>query len=1010
MTRRPVGRDPELAAIAEALDAAAAGRARTVLLSGEAGIGKSTLARAAADMAVREGFGSVVWGRCWEGATPPGWLWRQVLRGLSSNAEEAGAPATTSAQVTAVAKALATAEGPVAVILEDLHDADATDLEVFQRILERCARLPLLMIGTFREGARRRSDEVAAALSELIGRHTHLLLGGLDVAAVTDMLAQRAPHVGPQRAEQICRSAAGNPLLVSLLVRTGARTGRDLPSPSDPPEELRVHVRRQVDRLPPETRRLLPLLTVHPDPGTLRELAVAAGFDADTLSDLLAPAVSEGLIEEAETGFRYRHQVVRASIYADLSPTARAHLHGEAARAMRRSGARGPVARARITHHEHHAFLGDGDPEEHLAELRTVAGDALAVGAVFEAAQLLTHAVGAAEAAGASAAERGRLLLDLAAAQDAIGERTEAEHSRHAAAALARLSGDPQLLAEAVVASARADMFLGLPRPGHLHLLEEALEALPRTMTPLRAEVLGHLAPALYWTPERSRANVLAAQAVSVARASGDADAIAVGLLARHYVLRGPEHAVRRIDLAAEALTAADAAGDDDLGFIARSALIADRRELGDPAGVAAAIRDLRRFARVRNHDLGRWAAEVHELVSAVLGGDEDAIALQERVVARMSEEDRDRRYLRDLALHMTNPGRLSPSARERVEERARTMPDVPSWRARALVDAAERGDESARAELSAILALLRGKGRSGAHWLLTATLAAEAAVLLDDHDAAAALRALLEPHAEAFVVASRVAACRGHVRHHLGALALVTGDTAAALADLEVAERLHETSGQHAYLVRTRRLLRTARAQAPAGAATELGSLQRRGAYWVIQLPTGAVSLPDIKGMRYLAALIGAPHQPIAALHLARLEPGGRASAGAHESLLALDSGRSEAVLDASAKRAFRRRLGEIAAALASEIDPTRVERLRVEERAIQAALESATGLGGRDRLLPSDAERARTSVTKALRGAVERIRQVEPFLAAHLDASLRTGAQCVYAPAGPALRLRRS
>src|SRR5690606_36300091 len=140
-----------------------------------------------------------------------------------------------------------------------------------------------------------------------------------------------------------------------------------------------------------------------------------------------------------------------------------------------------------------------------------------------------------------------------------------------------------------------------------------------------------------------------------------------------------------------------------DLGFIARSALIADRREQGDPAGVAAAIRDLRRFARVRNHDLGRWAAEVHELVSAVLGGDEDAIALQERVVARMSEEDRDRRYLRDLALHMTNPGRLSPSAPERVEERARTMPDVPSWRARALVDAAERGDESARDELSAI-------------------------------------------------------------------------------------------------------------------------------------------------------------------------------------------------------------------------------------------------------------------------------------------------------------------
>ena len=119
----------------------------------------------------------------------------------------------------------------------------------------------------------------------------------------------------------------------------------------------------------------------------------------------------------------------------------------------------------------------------------------------------------------------------------------------------------------------------------------------------------------------------------------------------------------------------------------------------------------------------------------------------------------------------------------------------------------------------------------------------------------------------------------------------------------------------------------------------------------------------------------------------------------------LALSSGLADAgvLLDAQAKEAYRRRLAEI------EADSEEAQATGDAERDAQAGAERdflvrelsrAVGLGGRDRRAGSASERARASVTRAVRQALAHIRAHLPPLGAHLDRAVRTGTYCAYLP----------
>lgn len=198
--------------------------------------------------------------------------------------------------------------------------------------------------------------------------------------------------------------------------------------------------------------------------------------------------------------------------------------------------------------------------------------------------------------------------------------------------------------------------------------------------------------------------------------------------------------------------------------------------------------------------------------------------------------------------------------------------------------------------------------------------------------------------------------------------------------------------------------LLATSAGEAlPERAADEPATLFRReGDYWTVAFGGEVIRMRDAKGFGYLARLLHHPHREFHVLDLVAGDAPRGSDAASEDGLVAatLDAG---VVLDAAAKRAYRERIAD----LESEIEQARrwndVERaVRVEGEldALTRELAGALGLGGRDRRAASSSERARTSVTKALRRAVERLGDELPELGAHLTLAVHTGTFCSYAP----------
>ncbi len=194
---------------------------------------------------------------------------------------------------------------------------------------------------------------------------------------------------------------------------------------------------------------------------------------------------------------------------------------------------------------------------------------------------------------------------------------------------------------------------------------------------------------------------------------------------------------------------------------------------------------------------------------------------------------------------------------------------------------------------------------------------------------------------------------------------------------------------------------------QAHAGSRGSVRRFHAEGEYWSITFAGETVRLRDLKGLRYLARLLGQPGREFHALDLAAAASaghvGGERGSVYAEGLHASDGGDAGPVLDEQAKAAYRRRLAEID----EDIDEARehrndeqVARATVEREFLVQELARAVGLGGRDRRVGAASERARVSVTRAIRYALSRIHDHHPALGAHLEHAVRTGTYLCYRP----------
>ncbi|MGH9229635.1 MAG: hypothetical protein ACRD07_13095, partial [Acidimicrobiales bacterium] len=167
-------------------------------------------------------------------------------------------------------------------------------------------------------------------------------------------------------------------------------------------------------------------------------------------------------------------------------------------------------------------------------------------------------------------------------------------------------------------------------------------------------------------------------------------------------------------------------------------------------------------------------------------------------------------------------------------------------------------------------------------------------------------------------------------------------------------------------------------------------GFMRRNGRGWLVELGEHRAAVPDLVGMAYLAELVAHPAEPISALTLAG---GGSPREPRHE------------IIDRRARDAYTLRARELAGDLAdaeADNDLGRADRLRIELDAVVEQLEAATGLGGRPRAFTNEHERARTSVRKAIKRAIDEIGRADPVVGEILDAAVMTGSVCMYTPSG--------
>jgi hypothetical protein len=1008
-----IGRDEVLAVLRASFDQAAAGRGQLVLIGGEAGIGKTAVAVAAAGWAAAQ-RALVLWGRCSQTeGVPAFWPWAQVVRAaaeagarppeaveaLGWAAPAGAAPSGVSGADTSRARfrlfdatagflaALAESR-PVVVVAEDLHWADPDSLALSEFAARQLAGRRVLLLGTYRD------EEATGQLRRLAGSASLVPLGGLGPAEVSELMARllgRSPGVDEVR--QMWDRTAGNPLFVTELTRLAALRGATgAPGLAAPvADSVREVIERRLARLPQDCVHTLAAASLDAQvlrPGLLQH---ALGVDVEAH---LEQAAAAGVVVRTGSGLRFSHDLFREVLAAGLTADARAGLHLRLARALEERNAAGGVAHpAELAGHLYAVAVTSPDPALRFAAVRhsrAAAADAAARLAFADAAAHLERALPLVDT---DFATRVDVLLELGEARRKAGRLALARVTYLDAAALAQAGDDHARLARAALGLHGVGAKTGpsAEREQTIRLLRQAA-GITGLAAELAALVNAALARDLYHSldePRTRHSRQLAHRAVTLARGSSDLWALARCLIAAHDVRWRPGSARERLTVLDELLTLAVQLHSADLTAQARLLRATALLELGSPAAHA----ELDLFCR-ESEQLGdaaaRWDAQSRRAAAALLAGQlEEAGAL----IAAAGQAAEDMGNADAIFIHDVQRWELARFRAGRGAYRRRrpdAEPPVETWPPWLALQVAEAGDPERAAAVMAGFAVEQsdGPGATTGYDLWFPSIAAEAAAQCGTSSQRRYLYQRLSPLAGTHVVCGATVAYAGAVDHYLGLLAASLGEHVAAAAHLTAAAAQHHQIGASAW------------AQLSAQEQTRLGQtspatatpnrFQRDGAVWHITYCGKTIRLPDAKGLHDIATLLARPGQPVRAAQLAGLV----APAGA------------DPVLDDRARAAYKARLAE----LDQDIDDAtagndleRAARAAAERDALIGELTRALGLGGRSRRLGDDTERSRKAVTARIRHAIDRLQHYHPDLAAHLRAAIRTGTACTYQPTQP-------
>ena len=377
-----VGRDMELAVLQADLDSARAGRGRIAAVGGEPGIGKTRLVEEISDDAAARGM-SVVWGRCFDGRGAPAfWPWTQVVNHLLADfapdelRSALGANAAVLAQIAPAVQELVpdhesappldpgsaafrlcrsvfdvidrlSRVRPILVVVDDLHWADPSSLDVITFMASEMFDSRVLVLGTYRNLDPTLGGALAQALVEL-GRRSvvrRVDLVGLDLPSLDRLLEVSGAVVDDAVLARMHRRTGGNPFFVSELLRflpteearVEASAAEAVAFGAVVPVGVKGVIRQRVARLPDTSQETLAVAATLGQDFDLAVLAATVEASGATLLDHLDPALEAGIvIDNPGTTSRYRfsHGLVNETIYDDLGGARRARTHLRIAEAL----------------------------------------------------------------------------------------------------------------------------------------------------------------------------------------------------------------------------------------------------------------------------------------------------------------------------------------------------------------------------------------------------------------------------------------------------------------------------------------------------------------------------------------------------------------------------------------------------------------------------------------------------------------------------------------------------
>ncbi len=1051
---RFVGRADEIARVREVCGALVHGDGdgALVVVSGEAGIGKSRFCQEIATHLRGLGI-TVVAVRCWvDGGAPALWPWQPLLAELcgpaaaellASDAGSSTVDPDRFARFAAVTDRLAEAceRNPACVVIDDIHGADVGTLLLTRFVARSLQRLPLAIVLTRRTGTGEPvEDGPAARLLEQIESEAVLLaLRHLDLDETTALLAAHGLRdLDPALVGTLHRVSGGNPLFLRRIAATGGTaTDRGLP------EGLTAAIEQAVDGVSGPTRQILrPVAVLGLTPSVAEAAAVAETSPAEVL-DAVADATRAGLVvepgREGADRFSFSHELVRWALERALGPAVRLDAHARAAGVVvgeHDGPSLAPEALARRAHHARAAASrSTADARVAVAACREAAASMVRLFAYEQADTLLSAAVelhqpprlGAPPAA---------LLVEWAQMALLCGRLTEARVRFDRAASAADQDADPVLFAEAALGLGGHwvdEHRTPVERARVLGLQRSAAARLPESEVALRCRLAARLAAETVY--DGGSVEPVHHAVADARRLCGVSVALAEVLSLGHHALLTPEFSHSRLALADELIRVASEVGHGVLALMGLCWRAVDLFLVGDERAVRA-LEDLRERAEAlgcqsilyildaidvmlliragRLDEATKRAEACYELGVGV--GEIDALGyLSAQVLAVHWIQGRDAELL-DLAWDTA----MSP-----------TLVQVEfAFRATAALLAAHAGHvDQARGALDHLAADGLDALPRSSTWLTGMVAVVETAAALDDQDLAREAYRILLPYADLPVMPSLAVVCLGPTERPLGIAALSFGDVDLAVEHLHRAvaasrrlgnRPLAAISGAELAVALARRgavgdaaaaadllaasieeaehMGMTARGSAWRAAAAGLavdaesrrGTIRREGKTWVVAVDQRQVLVGDMVGMAYLAELLTHPGAPIAALALA----GGGPS---------MESGDAYPLLDGQARTAYSARARELTEELDdadTRGDVARAERTRAEIDHLVDQLEAATGLSGRARAFTSSHERARTAVRKAIKRAVDQIDEADHLIGELLRASVATGSTCVYQP----------